>query len=144
MRLSPASLEVTQSSHHFLWEELSRSSSMNGWVIMTVITNVMHIPWLARKVMLGLNRHISFRCMSPSWAHHLGTGCHLSLFLLLLLLNMLILCSNQTSLLQACPKIMQRQLASLKKVSKTSQYHSSVPRCAHTHTQRHPRDFKHS
>lgn len=133
VRPSSASLQLIQSSHYFQWEQLSSSSSVNGCIIMSVITNVMHIPWLARKMILGLNRHVSFRCMSLSWAHHLGTGCHLSLFLLLLLLNMLIPRSNQTSLLQACPKIMQRQLASLKKVSKTSQYHSSVPQCTRTH-----------
>lgn len=134
VRPNPASLQVTQSSHYFQWEQLSSPSRVNGCIIMSVITNVMHIPWLARKMILGLNRHVSFRCMSPSPAHHLGTGCHLSLFLLLLLLNMLIPHSNQTSLLRPCPKIMQRQLASLKKVSKTSQYHSSVPQRARTHT----------
>lgn len=134
VRPSSASLQLIQSSHYFQWEQLSSSSGVNGCIIMSVITNVMHIPWLARKMILGLNRHVSFKCMSLSLAHHLGTGCHLSPFLLLLLQNMLIPHSNQTSLLQACPKIMQRQLASLKKVSKTAQYHSSVSQCARTHT----------
>lgn len=141
--LNSASLQLIQSFHYFQWEQLSSSSRVNGCIIMSVITNVMHIPWLARKMIPGLNRHVLFSCMSLSWAHHLGTGCHLSLFLLLLLLNMLILGSNQTSLLQACPKIMQRQLASLKKGIKDPTV-SIICFLVHMHTHRHPRDLKHS
>lgn len=141
--LNSASLQLIQSFHYFQWEQLSSSSRVNGCIIMSVITNVMHIPWLARKMIRGLNRHVLFRCMSLSWAHHLGTGCHLSLFLLLLLLNMLILGSNQTSLLQACPKTMQGQLASLKKDIKDLTV-SIICFPVHTHTHRHPRDFNHT